>query len=133
MDIKIRARLSAYAKISSIEQLNTELPLVTPDDAGAVIGVSDDGKYTLYSKIKQEQIDEMFLGDDVTQTVEKEEIDTLFDDKDITSVSKSDIDRLFDDSDVDNSMENNANDTSENKGDQIGVVSFSDIDSLFKK
>lgn len=133
MDIKIRARLSAYSKISSIEQLNTELPLVTPDDAGAVLGVSGDGKYTLYSKIKQEHIDEMFLGSDVTQTVEKEEIDTLFEDKDITSVSKSDIDRLFDGSDVDNNTGNDTNGSTENNGNQIGVVSFADIDSLFKK
>ena len=77
MDIKLRARITAYSKVDSIEGTISDLP-----------------------------------------TVDKEHIDTLFDGRPDRVVTKEEIDSLFE------------RETHDNKP---GVVSYSAIDSLFKK
>lgn len=133
MDIKLRAKLSAYSKISSIEGVNTTLPLPSVDNVGAVIGVGDSGQYTLFPTIKKENVDEMFVNDDIIETVIKEEIDTLFEGlEEPTTVTKQEIDDLFPDEETESRVEKEDIDTLFNEnGGSIGTVSFSEIDSLF--
>lgn len=118
MDIKLRARLSAYSKIESISGLNSGVPVPEATDTGAVLGVSDTGKYTLFPTVKETEIDSLFSDAPTEETVSKEEIDSLFEgDKAVPeAVSKEEIDTLF-----------------ENKKEEsnISTVSFADIDSLF--
>lgn len=102
MDIKLRARLSAYTKIDSIENLNTSLPDPSLGNCGDVFGVGSNGEYTTYPSIRREDIDTLFASSTDAKPVEKDEIDTLFkqtiepeDDVEVGSVSFSDIDKLF--------------------------------------
>ncbi len=115
MDIKLRARLSAYSKIESIGGLNSNTPVPDATAAGSVLGVNKTGSYTLFPTVSQAEIDNLF-GDVVTdEIVTKEEIDTLFPEQEMEeSVSKDQIDTLF------------AEEESE-----IKTISFADIDSLF--
>lgn len=134
MDIKIRARLSAYSKISSVEGLNTSLPLVGEGDAGAVLGVSETGTYTLFPTVTKEKVDEMFLDVAGPSTVDKETIDTLFEEeKEHTAVTKEEIDSLFETGTKPTAVGKDAIDTLFHEQEtSIGTVSFADIDSLFK-
>lgn len=81
MDIKLRARLSAYSKIESIDGVNSNVPAPDATAAGNVLGVNNSGKYTLFP------------------TVSTAEIDTLFEPEDeepeISTVSYADSDSLF--------------------------------------
>lgn len=78
MDIKLKAKLSAYSKVSSLST-NEELT---------------------HDKVTKEQIDSLFDGSDFIDSVSKDKIDTLFDDESESSeyeaVSHSQIDSLFD-------------------------------------
>lgn len=133
MDIKLKARLSAYSKLESLSGLQSNVPDPDATAAGNVLGVNDIGKYTLFPSIDhsdidtlfqdvipdetvtKEEINELFKDEEIDQTVTKEEINTLFEQKDeIESVDKDDIDTLFN-----------------NKEDSIGTVSYAQIDSLF--
>ena len=58
MDIKIKAKLSAYAKIKF-----NEVPLPTVDDADKVVSVSDNGNYTL---TKVARIDDQLVNNEYT-------------------------------------------------------------------
>ncbi len=134
MDIKIRARLSAYSKISSVDGINTQLPLVGEGDVGAVLGVGETGTYTLFPTVSKDKVDEMFIDTQGPSSVEKEEIDTLFEEeKETTSVTKEEIDSLFEDADKPESVDKDDIDTLfKERETSIGTVSFADIDSLFK-
>jgi hypothetical protein len=134
MDIKLRARLSAYSKISSIEGVNQTLPLVGADDVGAVLGVGNDGNYTLLKSVSNDSVDEMFTYSTYPTPVEKPDIDKLFD---ITgkpsSVTKDDIDKLFSDGDTTTAIgKEDIDSLFKEQPSGSGVVSMSDIDSLFE-
>lgn len=118
MDIKLRARLSAYSKIESINSLNSNTPVPDATAAGNVLGVSNTGNYTLFPMVKSEDIDSLFTNTDTETIVSKEDIDSLFekDNSEFESVTKDEIDSLFKES------ENTP---------VIGTVSHEDIDSLF--
>lgn len=58
MDIKIKAKLSAYTKINGF----TSLPLPKPENVGKVLGVGEEFDYEFFSPISNEEIDEI-LGD----------------------------------------------------------------------
>ena len=116
MDIKLRARLSAYSKIESLNGLNSNLPTTGESNQGDILGVNDKGQYTLYPKITHEAIDSLFTKDESDKVTTKEDIDGLFPEEEKEEVvSKEDINNLFEESE-----------------DEIGTVSFSEIDSLFK-
>ena len=53
MKIKLRARLKAYSKFPGF-------PTPSVDDAGSVIGVDSQGKYTLLPGATNEDIDNVF-------------------------------------------------------------------------
>ena len=140
MDIKIRARLSAYSRISSVEGLKTNIPDPTASDAGHVLGVGDTGNYTLFPSVTTTDIDSLFQNEELDETVKKDEIDSLFPEEgsdDVESVTKDDIDSLFNDSitsesvtkeEIDNLFEDAPGASSE---ETYGTVSFAEIDSLF--
>ena len=140
MDIKIRARLSAYSRISSVEGLKTNIPDPTASDAGHVLGVGDTGSYTLFPSVTTTDIDGLFQNEELDETVKKDEIDSLFPEEgsdDVESVTKDDIDSLFNDSitsesvtkeEIDNLFEDAPGVSS---GETYGTVSFAEIDSLF--
>lgn len=118
MDIKLRARLSAYSKINSISDVNSNIPLPEASDAGNVLGVGDTGNYTLFPPITEGDIDILFTNQDENDTVTKEEIDTLFPEtKEPETITKEEIDTLF--------PKNQGANT------EMKKVSYSDIDSLF--
>lgn len=128
MDIKLRARLTAYSKIESMPTSgvggstgggsNGSAPLPDIDLAGdgTILGVKD-GKYTMIPSVDLSAIGGLFGDTEIDPTtIHVSQIDTLFPDfQEAESIKKSDIDTLFDD--------------------QIKVdtkVSFDAIDSLFK-
>lgn len=134
MDIKLRARLSAYSKVDSIGHLQTFIPDPTSAADGTVLGV-DTGKYTLLSALNTGDIDNMFQESSVT-VVGKDQIDELFADAtEPQSVTKDEIDKLF------QTVENPDSVTKEeiddlfekdtSQAEDIGTVSFTDIDKLF--
>ena len=140
MDIKIRAKLSAYSRISSVEGLKTNIPDPTVSEAGHVLGIGDTGKYTLFPSITTEDIDRLFQNEESDETVKKDEIDSLFSEEgsdDVESVTKDDIDSLFNDTttsesvtkgEINNLFESDPGVSSE---ETYGTVSFAEIDSLF--
>lgn len=140
MDIKIRGRLSAYSRISSVEGLKTNIPDPTASDAGHVLGVGDTGKYTLFPSITTSDIDGLFLDEESDEIVKKDEIDSLFPEEgsdDVESITKDEIDSLFNDTttsesvtkeEIDNLFEDAPGASSE---ETYGTVSFAEIDSLF--
>lgn len=76
MDIKLRARLSAYSKIDPITSgAATPLPTPTPENIGDVVGVSASGQYTLFPRVSKEQIDSLFATPDAT--INKEQLKEL--------------------------------------------------------
>lgn len=113
MNIKLRARLSAYSKLST--ESSSSLPNVEDFEGDGFVTVTNK-KYAVQpvERITETDIDGMF-GDTET-TVSKEQIDSLFITEPSDSygtVSKDEIDTLFD------------------NDDEVGTVSFADIDSLF--
>ena len=132
MDIKLRARLSAYAKVDSIESLGTQLPSPDAMYSGAVLGVGDSGKYTLFPKIGTQDVDNLFQNMEEDRTVTKTEIDELFtDEEEPVAVTKTDIDSLFKDEDEAEAVSKESIDTLFASNHTPGTVSFSEIDSLF--
>lgn len=76
MDIKLRARLSAYSKIDPTTSGGaTSLPTPTPEDVGDVVGVDASGQYTLFPRVSKEQIDSLFNTPDTT--INKEQLKEL--------------------------------------------------------
>ena len=74
MKIKLKARLSAYSKVRSIESM---MPSPTLEDAGKLLGVSESGEYVLISDVANNKISELF--EDVTTSSHKNSlIDDLF-------------------------------------------------------
>lgn len=90
MEIKLRARLSAYSKLESIEEIhnlasvpaaaidklfnNVEDTLVTPGDIDALFPAVEPDKV-----ISKEEIDKLFtVTEDNTRRVTESEIDKLF-------------------------------------------------------
>ena len=116
MDIKLRARLSAYSKIESISGLNSNTPVPDATAAGSVLGVNNTGNYTLFPTVTEAEIDKLFGDVGQDEVVTKEEIDTLFPEEPAVeeTVSKEQIDTLFPEEEP-----------------EISTVSFADIDSLF--
>lgn len=153
MDIKLRARLSAYAKVDSIGHLQTFIPDPSTAKDGTVLGV-DTGKYTLFPSLNNTDIDNMFQEPNVT-VVDKSQIDDLF--KETTepeSVTKTEIDKLFEESEEPEAVDkteidslfkeeedpesvtkeeiDNLFDETEKPTEDVETVSFADIDKLFK-
>lgn len=85
-EIKLRARLSAYSKIESLQELNETLP--DPDTLipGSGIVVSPEGDYVPMTAVTNEEIDSLFNGNNEEDSEEEElpeavtfaEIDSLF-------------------------------------------------------
>lgn len=117
MDIKLRARLSAYSKIESLSGLNSNTPVPDATAAGSVLGVNNSGNYTLFPTVSESEIDKLFGDVGQDDIVTKDEIDTLFPDEQVNDepVSKDQIDTLFPEEEP-----------------EVSTVSFADIDSLFK-
>lgn len=106
MDIKLRARLSAYSKIESVAQSSSGTPIPDSSNAGSLVGVSKDGEYTLYSTVSKHEIDSLFMDVVPDDVVTKDQIDSLFPNTsnnggvpstptDENRVTFEDIDKLF--------------------------------------
>ena len=96
MDIKLRARLSAYSKVNNAD-FNNQIPIPTGDNKGDVLGVNNSGDYTFLDIVNTSYIDTLFekTPEPEEYTIAGEEnIDTVLDDT--TLVSYSNIDSLFD-------------------------------------
>lgn len=135
MDIKLRAKLSAYSKIESINDLSSNTPVPDALAAGSVLGVNNTGNYTLFPKVSNEDIDELFYDVATDDVVTKDDIDTLFEEKEVvTSVSKNEIDTLFETKEDAKPVSKDEIDTlfKQESDPIISTVSFADIDSLFK-
>ena len=152
MDIKLRARLSAYTKIESLSGLQSNVPSPDATAAGNVLGVNDIGKYTLFPSAGREEIDTLFtdiVGPEVVtkdnindlfvketqpESVTKEDINTLFETKEeIEAVDKNSIDSLFETTEDIDTVEKEEIDTlfASEDSKPAGTVSFRQIDSLF--
>ena len=103
MDIRLRARLSAYSKVDSISS-SCNVPVPDVVDSGSVLGVNEEGQYTFFKNTKHEDVDELFTDTDLTTFVTKEEINSLFENvvadptvpqESDQLVTKEDIDKLF--------------------------------------
>lgn len=86
-EIKLRARLSAYSKIESLQELNETLPDPDTLTPGSGIVVSPEGDYVPMTAVTNEEIDSLFSGDitgddgieeELPEAVTFEEIDSLF-------------------------------------------------------
>jgi hypothetical protein len=117
MEMKIRARLSAYSKVDSISGMG--VPAADASNAGAILTVDENGQYRLMSSISNEQVDNLFTEEILPDIVDKDTIDTLFKEtvEDDRPIGKEEIDSLF------------GNGTNV---EGVGTVSHSAIDSLFK-
>ena len=73
MEIKLRAKLSAYSKVNS-----AGVPIPDVADSGSVLGVNEAGQYAFFRNTKQEDVDELFTDADLTTSVTKEDIHKLF-------------------------------------------------------
>lgn len=58
MDIRIKARLNAYAKIDNLNNI----PTPTEEDKNSLLGIDSTGKYVFYKSITNEYIDYLFDG-----------------------------------------------------------------------
>ena len=116
MDIKLRARLTAYSKVDSITAGAT---LPDPDLAytGHVLGIGSNGDFNLFPAVESTAIEGLFADETPPTTViTKDEIDKLFtQEPKVETVTKDRIDSMFDTEDPVNGL----------------VVSFEAIDSLF--
>lgn len=93
MNIKLNTRLSAYSKITAV---TTTIPSPEQGSEGDVIGVGTNGKYELFPKVTNEEIDALFVNDlDEPAVITKDEIDELFPEERSDVVSHSAIDSLF--------------------------------------
>ena len=96
MDIKLRARLSAYSKVESI-QAGVTKPDPELAHAGKILGVSTSGNYTLFDSVDKQKINSLFADSTpVVTTITKDEIDRLFPgEKQAVSAGTDRIDTLF--------------------------------------
>lgn len=161
MDIKLRARLSAYSKIESIQGMNNNLPHPDATAEGHVLGVGSNGQYTLIRRVTPEDMSEKWgqaqspevtskewigtLFDrpaEATDVINKETIDSLFDNKStedqVDVTEKGTIDTLFDKEASDTSVNVAEKDTidqlfTKTSTPKVGTVSYAAIDSLFNK
>lgn len=154
MDLKLRARLCAYSKIESIQGVNSELPLPDESNAGSMIGVGNNGNYTLIGKATQSDFDTQFGKVQETpvvpdkwiedlfetpapeDTVTKEEIDKLFPERidESDAITKDKIDSLFPSEEQDTTVDKEEIDDlfdEPSSSQTSGTVSFAEIDSLF--
>lgn len=121
MNIKLRARLSAYSKIDSLASINSYIPEPELSEAGHIVTVGAKGEYKLMGTTSQSDIDTLF---DVPKNniVSKDDIDSLFPvdlNKDDV-VNKDQIDDLFNPT------------TPSEPPINSGRVTYDQIDSLFK-
>ena len=79
MDIKLRARLSAYSKLESAS--GVALPDPTSGSDGSVVGV-EQNQFMLFETIDRSQIDSLFTDIGQSTIVTKPEIDTIFENTD---------------------------------------------------
>lgn len=85
-EIKLRARLSAYSKIESLQELNETLPDPDSLPAGSGIVVSPEGDYVPMTAVTTDEIDALFNANNEEDPEEEElpeavtfaEIDSLF-------------------------------------------------------
>jgi len=84
-EIKLRARLSAYSKIESLQELNETLPDPDTLTPGSGIVVSPEGDYVPMTAVTNEEIDSLFNGnneedpeEELPEAVTFAEIDSLF-------------------------------------------------------
>jgi hypothetical protein len=156
MDIKIRARLSAYSRLESLEGLQNAIPSPSVEDAKSVLGVGDNGKYTFFrvmtpqdmeselssrypttpdGTVEKTEIDTLFEKREEPQAVGKDAIDTLFaKQEEPEAVGKEAIDTLFKNEEEPEAVEKEEIDTlfkSTTPTPSVGTVSFAEIDSLF--
>ena len=117
MEMKIRARLSAYSKVDSMSGMG--VPAADVSNAGAILTVDENGQYRLMSSISNEQVDNLFTEEIAPTVVDKDTIDSLFKEtaEDERPVGKEEIDSLF---------------GNEIDGEVVETVSHSARDSLFK-
>lgn len=112
MDIKLRARLSAYSKVDAVRATIDDIPTISNSDI--------DGLFPgrVESAVSKGKIDTLFAEDKKPMAVDKAAIDTLFDGQETktTAVDKATIDTLFD-----------------GEESTVGRVSYAAIDSLFDK
>ena len=140
MDIKLRARLSAYSKIESVQGLSGNMPDPDATKAGNVLGVGTNGQYTLFGRVTEEDINSKFAAVGEPEVADKREIDELFEDTaagTTESVSKDKIDELFAESTTETNEPATKDDIDDLFEEQTEAapyarVSYSDIDSLFK-
>lgn len=120
MNIKLRAKLSAYSKVDSLASIASYIPEPEVTEAGHIVTVGSSGEYKLMSSTSPQDIDTLFehTGSNI---VSKDDIDTLFPVSSKTNrVDKEQIDSLFGKSEKP-PVQNNSN-----------KVSYAQIDSLFK-
>ena len=130
MDIKLRARLTAYSKVDSINNVNLPNPEVL--DAGNILGVGEHGDYTLFPSIDIGKVDTLFTPEESSTIVSKDTIDTLFTSKENPeAVDKAIIDTLFNDGKSDTKVDETDIDTLFETTENVRKVSYSAIDSLF--
>ena len=89
MELKLRARLSAYSKLDSVS--TSSLGTVDKDQIDTLFKPSEP------EIVNKSQIDSLFPEEENDLTVDKSSIDTLFDDNGDTveTVSRAAIDSLF--------------------------------------
>ena len=91
MNIKLRARLTAYSKIETTTDTEPSIPDDTPESSGGIQGVNSSGDYTIYPSVTRDDIDSLFNYSDT-------DVDTLFlDDSelDASTINRKEIDSLF--------------------------------------
>ena len=76
MNIKLKAKLSAYSKVDSI---GSEFPRPLPSDYGKLLGVGRDGSYELFGTTTAADMDELFEDDNKKKkSVNELLIDSMF-------------------------------------------------------
>lgn len=121
MDIKLRARLSAYSKVDSMSELHSFVPGPEVDSVGNILGIGSSGQYTFMAQTSHADIDTLFESQG-SNRVSKDKIDSLFDippSREDKVIDKDTIDTLF-------------KDKPEVKPENTSRVSYAQIDSLFK-
>lgn len=88
MEIKLRARLAAYSRMDSIENIANRVP-------HKAIDTLFDPK-ELDTIVSKEDINDLFIDAEPDRVVDKEEIDSLFQLDNDRKVTYAEIDSLFD-------------------------------------
>ncbi len=91
MNIKLRARLTAYSKIETATDTQPSIPDATPESSGGILGVNSSGDYTIYPSVTKDDIDSLF-------NYSHTDVDMLFptdSESDGSTISRKEIDSLF--------------------------------------